>query len=138
MVINEQIFIPDNELEWAFSRSGGPGGQNVNKVASRAQLRWHTQASTALEPAVMERLRMQQRNRITNDGDLLIASQQFRDQERNRADCVRSLCAMIEQATRQPRTRRPTRPSTGARLERLNEKRRRSDVKNRRRPPGED
>lgn len=138
MEITAAIDIPDDELEWTFARSGGPGGQNVNKVASKAQLRWHLAASNALPPDAKQRLLHMQRNRLTVDGDLLVTSQLYRDQERNRQDCVEKLCAMIEEALRRPTKRRPTRPSRAAREERLQEKRRRGAIKSgRRTPPGD-
>lgn len=129
------IAIPDDELEWAFSRSGGPGGQNVNKVASKAQLRWRAVDSHALPPEAMERLLAQQRNRLTGDGELLISSQVYRDQDRNRQECLDKLQAMIEKALHPPAKRRPTRPSRSAREGRLESKRRRSGIKSARRPP---
>ena len=138
MDIDGNVSIPDDELEWTFSRSGGPGGQNVNKVASKAQLRWAVAASTVLPEEVRDRLLTQQRNRITTDGDLLISSQIYRDQERNRQSCVDKLGAMIEKARHVPIKRRPTRPSRGARESRLEDKRRRSAVKTGRQVPSDD
>lgn len=136
MEVGAGITIPDEELEWTFARSGGPGGQNVNKVASKAQLRWTAAAtSTVLPDAVRERLMTQQRNRFTSDGDLLISSQLYRDQERNRNDCIDKLRGMIEQARQVPIKRRPTRPSRSARANRLQEKRRRGAIKSGRRAP---
>jgi ribosome-associated protein len=131
-----EIVIPDDELEWTFARSGGPGGQNVNKVASKAQLRWRPSASTALGAEVMERLLAQQKSRLTSDGDLLISSQVYRDQERNRQACLDKLAAMIEKALHPPPKRRPTRPGRAARENRLEGKRRRAEIKSARRSPG--
>lgn len=138
MDIDGNVSIPDDELEWTFSRSGGPGGQNVNKVASKAQLRWAVVASTVLPDDVRERLLTQQHNRITTDGDLLISSQLYRDQERNRQSCMDKLAGMIEKARHVPIKRRPTRPSRGARESRLEDKRRRSAVKTGRQAPSDD
>lgn len=129
------IVIPDEEIEWTFARSGGPGGQNVNKVASKAQLRWRVVGSEVLGPEAMERLLARQRNRLTLDGDLLVSSQVHRDQERNRQACVEKLGQMIQEALHPPVKRRPTRPSRAARQERLDSKRRRSEVKSSRRTP---
>lgn len=138
MDISDNLHIPDDELEWTFSRSSGPGGQNVNKVASKAQLRWRAVASEILPPDVKERLLAQQRNRLTLDGDLLIASQRYRDQERNRQECIDKLANMIGQARRPPVKRRPTRPSRAAREARLQHKRRRATLKSARRAPHEE
>lgn len=136
--ITPQIHIPDSELEWTFVRSGGPGGQNVNKVASKAVLRWHLDASPSVPDAVKSRLRTQQRRRITGEGDLVLNSQRYRDQGRNVEDCLEKLRQMVLQATVLPRPRRASRPSRGSKEARLREKRRRSATKAERRQPGEE
>jgi ribosome-associated protein len=136
--INPQIQIPESEFEWTFVRSGGPGGQNVNKVASKAVLRWDLAASPSVPPEVKARLRTQQRRRITGDGELFLNSQRYRDQGRNIEDCLEKLRDMILEATRVPKTRKHSRPSRGAREARLQEKRRRSQTKTRRRHPIEE
>src|SRR5436853_1351662 len=97
--INHHLRVPEQEFEWDFVRSGGPGGQNVNKVASKAVLRWNLAANASLPEEVKARFRAQQRNRITADGDLIVTSQRFRDQERNKEDCLEKLRHMILQAT---------------------------------------
>src|SRR2546422_2368301 len=91
----ELFRIPDRELQWSFVRSSGPGGQNVNKVASKAVLRWDLAGSPSVPAEVKARLRTLQRRRITGDGELLLTSQRFRDQERNRLDCLDKLREMI-------------------------------------------
>jgi ribosome-associated protein len=136
--INDQLRIPDDEFRWSFARSGGPGGQNVNKVASKAELRWGLADSPSLPPDVKARLAAQQRGRITAEGELLITSQRFRDQERNRQDCLDKLREMIVAATRPPKRRRPTKPTRGSRERRLQVKRQRSARKSGRRRPAED
>jgi ribosome-associated protein len=135
--INHHLRIPEEEFTWSFSRSGGPGGQNVNKVASKAELRWNVVASRSLPEDIKARLRQQQRNRITTEGDLLITSQRYRDQERNRLDCLEKLTAMLQAAAVKPKARRKTRPSRGAHERRLAAKKRRSALKSSRRG-GED
>ena len=136
--INEQIRIPDAEFEWSFVRSGGPGGQNVNKVASKAVLRWNLAASPSVPDEVKVRLRTQQRRRITGEGELVLNSQRYRDQGRNVEDCLDKLRAMVLQAAVVPRARKATRPSRRAREARLKDKRLRSRTKSGRRLPQED
>jgi ribosome-associated protein len=129
MQITDQLHIPDHELTWTFVRAGGPGGQNVNKVASKAVLRWDLSANVSLPGEVRGRLREQQRGRITLAGELLISSDRHRDQERNRRDCLDRLQQMVLQASIRPRPRRKTRPTRGSHERRLHAKRRRADVK---------
>jgi ribosome-associated protein len=135
MEINDRLRIPDEEFAWSFVRSGGPGGQNVNKVASKAVLRWDLAASPSVPDDVKARLRTLQRRRITGEGELVLSSQRYRDQERNRQDCLDKLREMVLAAATPPTPRRPTKPSRGARERRLREKRLRSGRKSGRRPP---
>src|SRR5438445_12494694 len=94
--VTELIRIPDEELEWSYARSGGPGGQNVNKVASKAVLRWKAAGTVAAIPEPAKaRMRAQFPSRFTVDGDVVIQSQKYRDQERNRQDCLEKLAEMI-------------------------------------------
>src|SRR3954469_8443721 len=109
--VNEQIQVPETEFEWSFVRSGGPGGQNVNKVASKAVLRWNVTASPSLPDDVKARFLQQQRSRITVEGELVMTGQRFRDQEKNREDCLEKLRGLIEKALTVPKPRRATRPS---------------------------
>lgn len=129
------MIVPDNELSWTFARSGGPGGQNVNKVESKAILRWNVAATDALAPEVKERFMQQQAGRITTEGELVMSSQRYRDQDRNRADCLGKLEAMLDTASHPPRPRRATKPSRRAKQKRLDEKRRRSETKSARKSP---
>ncbi len=130
--------IPGDELSEAFSRSAGPGGQNVNKVASKVELRWSPAASRALGEAdrawLLERLAGQ----ITSSGDLLVRSSLTRDQARNRADARDRLADLVRAALVRPRKRVKTRPGRGAIERRLKGKKRRAELKQgRRRRPDE-
>jgi ribosome-associated protein len=129
---------PLAELRFSFARSGGPGGQNVNKVESKAVLRWDVARSRALTDAVRERFLARFRRRITADGELVLASQRSRDRERNVADCVEKLRAMLAEVATPPKPRRATRPSRGARERRLAAKKAHARKKAERRPPSAD
>ena len=133
--INNRLRIPLDEFEWMFVRSGGPGGQNVNKVASKAVLRWNLAGSQSVPEEIKVRLRAHHRRRITAAGELLLSSQRYRDQERNRQDCLEKLGEIVRQAATPPKPRRPTRPTRASRQRRLQEKRNRADRKARRRQP---
>jgi ribosome-associated protein len=134
--ITETLAIPDEELEWAYARSGGPGGQNVNKVASKASLRWAMTASPVVSPAVKDRIRTARPSLVTTEGDLLIVSQKYRDQERNREDCVAKLAELIRAALTPPKPRRPTKPTKGSKQRRLTAKKKNAERKAGRRSPG--
>ena len=131
--IDYRLRVPEEELDWSFARSGGPGGQNVNKVASKAVLRWDVAKTPSLPADVKARLRTQQANRITSEGVLILTSQQHRDQERNRQECLEKLRAMLLRATVVPKKRRPTRPSRGSKERRIESKKRRAALKTSRR-----
>ena len=133
--VSAQIAIPDEELTFTFSRSGGPGGQNVNKVSSRATLRWNFADSRALPDDVRQRFTTRFGNRITVDGDVVIHSQRFRDQNRNCDDCRAKLAEMILQVATTPRKRKKTKPTRGAHQRRLKEKKQRSERKKLRQRP---
>ena len=135
--INDRLRIPDTELEWSFVRSGGPGGQNVNKVASKAVLRWDLAASPSLPEDVKARLRARQPGRITVEGELVLTSQRFRDQERNRQDCLDKLRAFVLEATQVPRARKRKKPTRASKERRLAAKRHRAGIKAARRPPAD-
>ena len=136
--VNRRLHIPDEEFHWSYARSSGPGGQNVNKVASKAVLRWDVANTPSLPRDVKARLKIQQANRITTEGVLIITSQQHRDQERNRQDCLEKLRSMIRQAAIAPKKRRPTRPTRGSQERRLHAKKRRAVLKTGRRAHIED
>ena len=139
LTITDTIAIPYDELEWSFARSGGPGGQNVNKVASKAVLRWKAAASIApIPPAARERMKISFPSRFTTEGDAVIQSQKYRDQERNKEDCLQKLAEMIRAALVEPAVRKKTKPSKGAKKRRLADKRRVSAKKQSRRVSGHD
>ena len=131
--INPRIAIGENEIEESFIRASGPGGQNVNKVSSAVQLRFDVLHSPTLPKEVRVRLIRLAGKKMTRDGVLVITAQRFRTQERNRADALERLIALIRQAARVPKLRRPTAPSQAARARRLQSKKRRADVKRLRR-----
>ncbi len=136
-IITPSIAIPQAELNWRFVRSSGPGGQNVNKVASKAVLSWDVASTRSLPEDVKGRLQKQNRRRLTKNGILLLTSQRFRDQEKNRTDCLEKLRALVLQAAVRPKVRRPTRPTRGSRESRLQGKKHRAAARSRRRLPEE-
>lgn len=129
LIVSSLIRIPAEDLSLQFSRSSGAGGQNVNKVNSRAELRFQVGTSSALPEDVRQRLMAMAARKISHDGVLQISSQRFRDQGRNIDDCYDKLKALIEDAMHVDPTRRPTRPSRGATQRRLTEKKTRSRIK---------
>lgn len=133
LVIGRNIRIPGDELRFQFARSSGPGGQNVNKLSTKAVLRWRVRESPSLAEGVRERFCKRFRRRLTRDGELVLASQRYRSQRRNVADCLDKLQAMIAEVARPPRPRRPTRPGRQARERRLCSKRAVSEKKRLRR-----
>ena len=133
--INHEIEVPDTEFEFTYARSGGPGGQNVNKVNSKAVLRWNPTASGSLPYGVLRRFLSRYQNRMTKDGEIVLHSQRYRDQGRNTADCIQRLRDMILAVVAAPVQRKKTRPSRGANFRRLENKKQASQKKqNRRRP----
>ena len=123
LVINRRIRIPRAELKFTFVRSSGPGGQNVNKVSSKAVLRWPVAATESLPDDVRQRFLKKYARRINEEGVLLLTSQRYRDQPRNITDCLEKLQAMIVAVATVPKRRKATRPSRGAVERRLKEKR---------------
>jgi ribosome-associated protein len=131
--------LPLREISFQFVRSSGAGGQNVNKVASKAVLRWNVRESPSLPEPVRARLVAQSRRRVTAAGELVLSSQRFRDQGRNVADCLEKLHALLRTASIVPKQRRETKPTRSSRVRRLDAKRRQSQAKSLRRlPRGED
>ncbi len=135
IVITPHIKIPLAEFRFSFSRSSGPGGQNVNKVNSKVTLHWDVTQSASLPDAVRQRFITSFRNRINAEGELVLYSQRYREQERNRADCLDKLRDLVVSVAVAPKIRRRTRPSRGSRERRLREKHQRSETKSRRRRP---
>jgi ribosome-associated protein len=138
LVINSRIQIPYEEFEFSYARSSGPGGQNVNKVNSKAILRWGVIASPCLPADVRARLLAKIGTQVTNDGDLIITSDRYRDQPRNREDCLEKLQAMIKAVAVAPKKRRPTKPGRAAKERRLKSKQTHSEKKERRRFRGDE
>lgn len=136
--VTSRIQIPLEEFEFTYARSSGPGGQNVNKVNSKAQLRWPFMQSASLPPDVRERFLKQFGGKLTADGDLLIVSQRYRDQGRNVEDCLEKLRDMIRSVALAPKKRRPTKPSRAAKERRLKSKQEVSQKKQQRRQVHDD
>jgi ribosome-associated protein len=135
MEITDAITVPDDELQFTFARSRGPGGQNVNKVSSKAILHWDLAANTSLPAEAKDRLRAREANRVTTEGLLVLHGQRYRDQAKNVEDCRSRLREMILRALTPPRRRKATRPTKGSRRRRLEEKRQQSARKEARRKP---
>ena len=138
LVINDRIAIPAAELEISFARSSGPGGQNVNKVASKVELRWAPGASAVLSESDRAWLLERLVGRLTASGDLLVTSSKTRDQGKNRADARSKMADIVRAALARPKVRRATRPSRGSNERRLQEKRERGQRKQVRKTPIED
>jgi ribosome-associated protein len=133
LAVNSSITIPDRELQFSFSRSSGPGGQNVNKVSSKATLHFRAVDSPSLPPDVRQRLLTAFKSRLTKEGELVISSQEHRDQSQNIEACLNRLKGMILSVAKPPKRRRATKPSRGSKVRRLTAKKQRSEVKQGRR-----
>jgi len=133
--ITGNIQIDEQELDYTFVQASGPGGQNVNKVATAVQLRFDVAHSPSLPEDVRQRLLRQAAGHITQDGVLIIDARQYRSQWRNRRDATQRLIDLIRQAAKVPKPRRATKPSRAVKERRLKAKRHRSETKRLRRPP---
>ena len=127
--ITPDLSLPDHDLMWSFVRASGPGGQNVNKVATAAQLRFDLAGTQSLEPAVKQRLRSLAGRRVTDDGALIIIARNQRTQEGNRREALGRLTDLVRRALVAPKARRPTRPTRASRERRLQTKTRQRTTK---------
>lgn len=131
--ITEAISLAESEIELEFVRASGPGGQNVNKVATAVQLRFDVAHSPSLPDEVRARVQQLAGSRLTSDGVLIIEARRYRTQEQNRQDALQRLAALIRAASQPPKKRHKTKPTAAARERRLRAKRRHSDIKKNRR-----
>jgi ribosome-associated protein len=133
--VTDRVRIPAAELDIRYARSGGPGGQHVNKTSTKVLMRWNVRDSAALDDADRAWLLERLASKLTEDGDLLVTSERHRDQARNVDDAMERFVDRVREALRRPKKRKKTKPSRAARQRRLDEKKRRGAVKrNRKRP----
>ena len=129
LVVTPDVSIPDEEFEWKFIRSSGPGGQNVNKVASAVQLRFLLPRNVSLPVAARNRLRRMAGQKLLDDGSILISARSQRSQEQNRRDALERLAELIRAALIEPKIRKKTRPTLGSKERRIESKKRRGTTK---------
>jgi ribosome-associated protein len=130
--ITPEVGIDEGEIRFEFIRATGPGGQKVNKSSSAVQLRFDVARSPSLPEEIRHRLISVAGRRVSEEGVLVIEAKRFRSQEQNRRDALDRLTGLVRQAAREPKKRRPTRPSAAARDRRVRDKKRRSEIKQRR------
>ncbi|MBX3396312.1 MAG: aminoacyl-tRNA hydrolase [Phycisphaerae bacterium] len=135
MRINSQTIISDSELWFTFITSSGPGGQNVNKVATRANLHFDVANSRSLTDSAKQRVLAALGDRIDSSGVLHISASRYRSQSANKEDAIRRFVNLLAEALKPRKLRRPTRPTRASQERRLTQKRRSSDRKSARRPP---
>jgi ribosome-associated protein len=126
--IARDLLIDEDDLDISFVRASGPGGQNVNKLATAAQLRFDTRRIALPDDAAVRLARLAGQ-RMTKDGVIVIHAQRFRTQERNRSDAIERLVELLREAMMRPLPRRPTRPTLASKTRRLDSKKRRGDIK---------
>ena len=131
--VTSSVKIDENEVQYEFVRASGPGGQNVNKVASSVQLRFDVRNSPSLFPDVKERLIKLAGSRMTDEGVLIIEAKRYRTQEQNRFDAIQRLITLIQKAFEKPKVRRATRPSLTAKATRVGDKKKHGEIKRTRR-----
>ena len=133
LVVDERITLPESDLSWTATRSSGPGGQNVNKVSSRVELRFDLEGTNVLSELVKARLRVLARGLLDAEGRILVKSDKTRDQHRNLEDAREKLRQLVAQALIVPKRRRATKPSRAAKARRLSDKRQQANKKEERR-----
>jgi ribosome-associated protein len=133
--VNERVRIPAHEVALSYARSGGPGGQHVNKTSSKVLLRWSPATSTALGEDDRARILAKLASRLTEEGELLLTSERHREQSRNVEDAVARLVEVVREALKRPRKRRATKPTGASKRRRLDTKRQRGDTKRQRQRP---
>lgn len=127
--ITNKISLNENELQFSFVRASGPGGQNVNKVSTVAQLKFDLRNNNSLPTEVKERLQKLVGKKLNNDGTIIIDARRFRSQERNKQDAIERLVALIKKSVEKPKARKKTKPTKAAKLKRLDSKRKKSNLK---------
>ncbi len=134
--VHSKLTIPFSEFHFSYTTSSGAGGQNVNKVSTKAVLRWTPNLSPVLSIEAKQRFLELYSSRLTHDGELIVVSQKFRSQAQNAQDCLEKLKMLILPALLKPKVRKATRPTLGSKKRRLKEKTNRSEIKQNRRPVG--